>query len=69
MVEAEEGGAGGGDSNYNIRDGRSGELLSTAQALGHANVDVDVFQEVKLKDLKFAPRAGFEYKEVGVHPK
>jgi len=48
-------------ATYNIRDGRSGGLLSTARALDHANVDVAVVQEVKLKDPKFAPRTGFEY--------
>ena len=41
---------------YNIRDGRAAGLLSAARAFDHANVDLAVVQEVKLKDPKFAPR-------------
>ena len=36
---------------YNIRDGRNLGLLSAARALDHANVDVAVLQEVKLRTL------------------
>ena len=32
-----------------------------AHALDHANVNVTVVQEVKLKDPTFAPRTGFRY--------
>ena len=71
VVEAEKGGGEGRGGKrpaqcerfivptYNIHDGRGGELLSTARALDHANVDVAVVQEVKLKDPKFALRTGF----------
>ena len=48
-------------ATYNIRDGRDGGLLLMARALGHANVDVAVAQEVKLTELKFAPQTGFGY--------
>ena len=48
-------------ATYNIRDGRAAGLLSAARAFDHANVDLAVVQEVKLKDPKFAPRTGFGY--------
>ena len=48
-------------ATHNIRDGRNGGLLSVARAFDHANVDVAVVQEVKLKNPKFAPRTGFGY--------
>ena len=48
-------------ASYNIRDGRNGGLLSVARALDHANVDVAVVQETKLKNPSFAPRTGFGY--------
>ena len=70
MVEADKGGGGEGKrparcervvvATYNIHDGRGGRLRLTARALDHANVDIAVGQEVKLKDPKFAPRTGFE---------
>ena len=61
MAETSEGGGEGGGkrparngriavATYNIREGRGEGLLSTARALDHANVDVAVVQEVKLKD-------------------
>ena len=65
MVETSEGGEGGkrparsgrdAVATYNIQDGRAAGLLSD-----HANVNLAVVQEVKLKDPKFAPRTGFGY--------
>ena len=46
-------------ATYNIWDDRAAGILSTARALDHANVDVAIVQEVKLKHPKFAPRSGF----------
>ena len=48
-------------TSYNIRDGRNEGLLSAARALDHANVDVAVVREVKIKDPKFASKKGFGY--------
>ena len=46
-------------ATYNIWDGRAAGLLSAARAFDHANVDLAIIQEVKLKDPKFAPRTEF----------
>ena len=70
VVETSEGGEGGkrparsgrvAVATYNIRDGRAAGLLSATQVFDHANVDLAVVQEVKLKHPKFAPRTGFGY--------